>query len=137
MPEHRRKHSNDDKLYSWKKHSGFKMGLLTDIVMGDEHKFSGPSQYRSTMHADYTGHLLATPENSLPKPPSADLSGPAGKSLGFTSSKKSEIHIVFGDPKMVSDERKHSMTDSDFKAHTISNDKQCKLYVLFTIFSSC
>jgi hypothetical protein len=40
-----------DPLYFWKKHSGFKKGLLTDIVMGDER--TGQRVQSSTMHADF------------------------------------------------------------------------------------
>eukprot|EP00842_Homolaphlyctis_polyrhiza_P005632 jgi/Hompol1/606/HPOL_002549-RA len=121
---HGRRKSSNDPLYVWKKHSGFKMGLLTDIVMGDEHKFSGSSQYCSTMHADYDGSLAtitqgADTQNGKTKHQTRRQgfvpTCPAGKPLGFTSSRKSEMHIVFGDAKMVSDERHASMTDRDFR----------------------
>ncbi|KAI8926436.1 hypothetical protein BC831DRAFT_511734 [Entophlyctis helioformis] len=200
---HGRKRSSNDPLYGWKKHSGFKMGLLTDIVMGDCSKFAGAHQFRSTMHADYSASSLAQPVSAAPTAAAAALhpvaagkpqvggeggpvathdarsgpspstatsasrpvdeqplaqrprqplapvyrpiasvpgeeladameareaqdlhrrlesffpKGPAGKPLGFTSSRKSEMHIVFGDSKMGADERKHSITDVDFCA---------------------
>jgi hypothetical protein len=66
----------------WKKTSGFKKGLLTDIHMGDNN-YSG--QMVTTMTCDFV-------KKSIEK----DLK-PAGKKIGFDVNNKSINHIILGD----------------------------------------
>ncbi|KAJ8329785.1 hypothetical protein O5D80_001983 [Batrachochytrium dendrobatidis] len=95
-----------DPLYNWKPHSGFKMGLLTDIVLGDSCKYSSANQPCSTTHAHYQGVQI---------PPTASTS--------ISSCSKSKAHVVFGDPKMVTVERNVSLTGADYKPPPLSTSK--------------
>jgi hypothetical protein len=85
-----------DPLYQWKKHSGFKKGLATDIVLGDLRKWTGPIQYNSTMHSDFNT------DNSQ------GLSS-------FKAGRKPEQNISFGDTSTENKARFESLTSNDFK----------------------
>jgi hypothetical protein len=90
-----------DPLYHWKKHSGFKKGLLTDIVLGDEHV--AKNQFTTTMQTDY-------------KKKSIEKHGKtAGRFSGFVISDKGQKHIMFGDVKMQENDRQDSVTKVTFK----------------------
>ncbi|KAI8913234.1 hypothetical protein EDD86DRAFT_187490 [Gorgonomyces haynaldii] len=91
---------HQDSLYHWKKHSGFKKGLATDIVMGNKHTSDEPV---TTMHSDYV------PKQKI------DVM-PAGKPIGFDTTDKTRNHIVFGDMKMSQDDRQKSVTEACFVA---------------------
>ena len=91
----------NDPLYHWKKHSGFKKGLLTDIVLGDEH--SAKAQYTTTMQTDFKRKVL---ENG---------GKVAGRFSGFSISDKGQKHIMFGDTKMQENDRLDSVTMVNFK----------------------
>ncbi|KAJ3255618.1 hypothetical protein HK103_006143 [Boothiomyces macroporosus] len=92
----------DDPLFPWKKHSGFKKGLLTDIVMGDEHM--SKSKYETTMNSDYVPKRISNNQKI------------AGRSSGFVISDPSQKHISFGDGNLVSSEHQESVTESAYKA---------------------
>jgi hypothetical protein len=88
-------------LDPWKKRSGFKKGLLTDIVLGDEHVSKG--HFETTMHADY-GSKTVEQGGKI-----------AGRFSGFLISDPTEKHINFGDVKLInSDDRKQSITKNAF-----------------------
>ena len=74
--------SQQDKLYHWKKHSGFKKGSRTDIVLGD----NGVGHI-STMARDYQTHA--------PRMQKA-----AGQALGFDTSDRSINNLQLGDSKL-------------------------------------
>lgn len=87
---------NPDPLYQWKKHSGFKKGLATDIVLGDLRKWTGPAQYDSTMRSDFNNTKLHD-------------------SSALKIFKKGEHHISFGDRSTENKARFESLTAKDFK----------------------
>lgn len=91
-----------DPLYAWKKHSGFKKGLLTDIVLGDQPSSHG--QYDTTMQRDY-----------LPKILQKNI-----KFAGRSSSDKETKHIVFGDVKLP--QEVVSMTGTAFKKPVVTKE---------------
>lgn len=93
-PQNSETTSDQDPLYHWKKHSGFKKGLLTDIVLGDEHVSKG--QYSTTMKEDYVKKTISNEGKT------------AGRFSGFVISDKGQKHIMFGDAKMMDEERKES-----------------------------
>ena len=90
-----------DPLYHWKKHSGFKKGLLTDIVLGDEH--IAKNQFTTTMQTDYKKKTIETQGKT------------AGRFSGFVISDKGQKHIMFGDVKMQENDRQDSVTKVTFK----------------------
>jgi hypothetical protein len=100
------KMASQDPLYCWKKHSGFKKGLLTDIVLGDQPTSHG--QYETTMHTEYSQKSLSENQKF------------AGRSSGFVISDKGQKHINFGDEKI--GDQCESVTDIDFKAPVIQNE---------------
>ena len=124
-------HSNstkaNDPLYPWKKHSGFKKGLATDIIMGDVRKWTGNAQFATTMHTDYDLNQLDLYRNPVALAqhqreqrahldPSVYVPDePAGKPLGAHSShSRPETHISFGDYSMENKARFESLTAQDF-----------------------
>jgi hypothetical protein len=94
-----------DRFYHWKKHSGFKKGLKTDIVFGDGVVWH--NDYLTTMQSEYKtlGKVKETHEKS------------AGKSSGFAISDRGQKHIIFGDVKLHADNE--SLTAAAFKAPVI------------------
>jgi hypothetical protein len=94
----------EDPLYHWKKHSGFKKGLLTDIVFGDE----------AIPHNDYQ----TTTNSQFQTKSQTDQQGFAGRSSGFAISDKGQKHIFFGDSSIASN--KDSVTRNDFKETIVS-----------------
>ncbi len=94
---------NQDPLYHWKKHSGFKKGLLTDIVLGDEH-IVPRSHYVTTMNSDFGTKQLESGGKI------------AGRSSGFVISDKGQKHIMFGDEKLIDGDRQETITKNTFKA---------------------
>lgn len=93
-----------DPLYHWKRHSGFKKGLLTDIVFGDE--ATPQTIYQTTTNSQFQT------KNKI------DEQRFAGRSSGFTISDKGQKHIFFGDSSI--SPNNESVTRSDFK-ETIVN----------------
>ena len=128
--------NKNDPLYPWKKHSGFKKGLLTDIVYGDDRKWSGNAQFSTTMHEDYDAKRLALHRdpNALEKfiqknnshldssvyiPTSA-----AGRPLGAATNGGN--HISFGDASRENKARYESLTANDFKPPPLEREIACK-----------
>lgn len=120
----------NDRFHLWKKHSGFKKGLATDIIFGDVRKWNGPVQYSTTMCTDYDAQKnmfhqnpKALEEYNRQQRAHLDASvfvpqSTAGKPLGLLG-KKTENHISFGDYSMKNDSRMQSLTASDFKPHSL------------------
>ena len=133
-----------DALYPWKKHSGFKKGLKTDIILGDARKWSGNAQYATTMHTDYDAQKLELYRNpealvQLKKEEKKHLDAsvyvpesPAGKPLGH-STNKLENHISFGDYSMSNDARFASLTADDFKPPPLDRIVTGVFFVLFAL----
>lgn len=89
-----------DPLGPWKKHSGFKKGLRTDIVMGDEK--APQERYESTMSAHYTIKKLE------------EIGKIAGQSSGISVSNRSQKYILLGDyntPQVTKSVTKEAMTE--------------------------
>jgi hypothetical protein len=97
--------ATEDPLYPWKKHSGFKKGLLTDIVLGDQRTSHG--QYETTMNTEYIQKQLSQNEKF------------AGRSSGFAVSDRLQKHIRFGDDKV--SERHVSVTGQTFIEQPLPN----------------
>ena len=95
---------NQDPLYQWRKHSGFKKGLATDIVLGDLSKWSGTAQYESTMHSDFNAYQSKSDQNHT-----------------VSLIKKGEHNISFGDRKTDNNARFESLTAKDFKPPPADN----------------
>ncbi|KAJ3272891.1 hypothetical protein HDV01_005214 [Terramyces sp. JEL0728] len=100
----------DDPLYPWKKHSGFKKGLYTDIVMGEEHM--SKSKYETTMNSDYIPKTICNNEKI------------AGRSSGFAISDQKQKHISFGDSNLDANLRQESVTENAYKAPKIDYQKK-------------
>jgi hypothetical protein len=111
---------SDAPLDPWKKRSGFKKGLRTDIVLGDSVQYTRRHGQLplSTMKADYHGAQSADAAQDQPATPEHLLAGTwASKArlLAGTS-------ISFGDQEKMTSATSHSITSTDYTAHTPTYD---------------
>ena len=102
----------NDPLYDWKKHSGFKKGLATDVVFGDERKKwmgNAAERFASTMHTDF----FSLNQNSKSDEGSV---GHILEQSTATQPRKNATSIRFGDLSTENTGRFESVTSANYKA---------------------